>query len=79
MAEQLGDLRKLQCQVGFHDALHDPDNGWLSVESGSLLGERPVSPESPVGSAGANRVNRAVAGGTPPLVSRGGGFGDCDQ
>jgi superfamily II DNA/RNA helicase len=42
MAEQLGDLRKLQRAVGFHDALHDPDNGWLSAEGGSRIGERPA-------------------------------------
>jgi superfamily II DNA/RNA helicase len=48
MADQLGELRKLQRQVGFHDALHDPDNGWLSVEGGSRIGERPLTTPSPV-------------------------------
>ncbi len=48
MAEQIGELRKLQRQVGFHDALHDPDNGWLSVEGGSRIGERLLTLPSPV-------------------------------
>ncbi|MGH8924605.1 MAG: DEAD/DEAH box helicase [Acidimicrobiia bacterium] len=61
MAEQLGDLRKLQRQAGFHNALHDPDNGWLSVEGGSRIGERPVSPASPVRAA--NGQSRQSRGG----------------
>jgi hypothetical protein len=48
MADQLGELRQLQRRVGFHDALHNPDNGWLSVDGGSRIGERPVAPPSPV-------------------------------
>ena len=47
MADQLGELRKLQRQVGFHDALHDPDNGWLSVDGGSRVGERPLTTPAP--------------------------------
>jgi superfamily II DNA/RNA helicase len=42
--EQLSDLRKLQRLVGFHDAIHDPDNGWLSESGGSRIGERPPGP-----------------------------------
>ncbi|MGH8927262.1 MAG: DEAD/DEAH box helicase [Acidimicrobiia bacterium] len=47
MADQMGDLRKLQRQVGLHDALHDPDNGWLSSSGGSRIGERPITDEAP--------------------------------
>jgi len=59
MGDQIGELRKLQRQVGFHDALHDPDNGWLSVDGGSRVGERPAP--SPVGTSSG-----------PPRQSRGG-------
>ncbi|HKX76886.1 MAG TPA: DEAD/DEAH box helicase [Acidimicrobiia bacterium] len=39
--EQIGELRRLQRALGFHDALHDPDNGWLRPQGGSRIGERP--------------------------------------
>ncbi|HSL25947.1 MAG TPA: DEAD/DEAH box helicase [Acidimicrobiia bacterium] len=45
LAEQMSDLRQLQRKVGFHDALHDPDNGWLSAKGGSRVGERPRTEE----------------------------------
>ena len=41
LTDQMGELRTLQRQVGVHDALHDPDNGWLSANGGSRIGERP--------------------------------------
>ncbi len=47
LADQMNDLRSLQRQVGVHDALHDPDNGWLSAKGGSRVGERPLG-EPPV-------------------------------
>lgn len=42
LADQMNELRSLQRQVGVHDALHDPDNGWLSAKGGSRVGERPL-------------------------------------
>jgi superfamily II DNA/RNA helicase len=42
LGEQIQELRRLQRQVGLHDALHDPDNGWLSASGGSRIGERPL-------------------------------------
>jgi hypothetical protein len=42
LADQMNELRSLQRQVGVHDALHDPDNGWLSARGGSRVGERPL-------------------------------------
>lgn len=42
LADQMSELRSLQRQVGVHDALHDPDNGWLSAKGGSRVGERPL-------------------------------------
>jgi superfamily II DNA/RNA helicase len=45
LAEQMSDLRQLQRKMGFHDAIHDPDNGWLSAQGGSRIGERPVIDE----------------------------------
>lgn len=42
LADQMSELRSLQRQVGVHDALHDPDNGWLSARGGSRVGERPL-------------------------------------
>jgi hypothetical protein len=42
----MGELRSLQRQVGVHDALHDPDNGWLSANGGSRIGERPPDAEA---------------------------------
>jgi superfamily II DNA/RNA helicase len=60
-AEQIGDLRKLQREVGFHDALHDPDNGWLSVEGGSRIGERPEAAPTPARASG--RQSRQSRGG----------------
>jgi superfamily II DNA/RNA helicase len=44
LAEQMNALRNLQKAMGFHDALHDPDNGWLNPDGGSRVGERPLSP-----------------------------------
>ena len=46
LTDQMGELRSLQRQVGVHDALHDPDNGWLSANGGSRIGERPPDPEA---------------------------------
>ena len=42
LGDQMSDLRRLQRLVGLHDALHDPDNGWLSANGGSRVGERPL-------------------------------------
>lgn len=42
LPDQMNDLRRLQREVGLHDALHDPDNGWLSSNGGSRIGERPL-------------------------------------
>ena len=46
LTDQMGELRSLQRQVGVHDALHDPDNGWLSANGGSRIGERPPDAEA---------------------------------
>jgi superfamily II DNA/RNA helicase len=48
LADQMHDLRVLQREVGVHDALHDPDNGWLSANGGSRVGERPPASADPV-------------------------------
>lgn len=42
LPDQMNDLRRIQREVGLHDALHDPDNGWLSANGGSRIGERPL-------------------------------------
>jgi superfamily II DNA/RNA helicase len=47
LTDQMGELRSLQRQVGVHDALHDPDNGWLSANGGSRIGERPPEADAP--------------------------------
>ncbi|MEX0667764.1 MAG: DEAD/DEAH box helicase [Acidimicrobiia bacterium] len=46
LTDQMSELRSLQRQVGVHDALHDPDNGWLSANGGSRIGERPPDAEA---------------------------------
>jgi superfamily II DNA/RNA helicase len=60
-ADQIADLRKLQRAVGFHDALHDPDNGWLSVQGGSRIGERPAP--APLPARNGTRQTRSSRGG----------------
>jgi superfamily II DNA/RNA helicase len=52
LADQVNDLRRLQRLVGLHPALHDPDNGWLSSNGGSRIGERPL--EAANGSSNGN-------------------------
>jgi superfamily II DNA/RNA helicase len=42
LPDQMNDLRLIQREAGLHDALHDPDNGWLSADGGSRIGERPL-------------------------------------
>lgn len=56
LADQMNELRRIQREVGLHDALHDPDNGWLSPDGGSRIGERPLVT---VGAAPARTVYRS--------------------
>jgi superfamily II DNA/RNA helicase len=64
-ADQIGELRQLQRQVGFHDALHDPDNGWLAADGGSRIGERPpsavITGERPTNSGGRRSGRRSTS------------------
>ncbi len=70
LGNQMGDARRLQSSVGLNTAMHDPENDWLTGESGGRIGDAPVVEQKgggqkrrPQGNRNSQRSHRGSSGG----------------